>query len=411
MLQLLEGVSIALDSLRAHRGRASLTILGVAIGVAVVMAIAALITGINHAVTEMVEELGPRTFFVFRHFQAGITVSDGSDETSPWRRRPPLSVEEAERLAQLPSLALVVLGEDGRAAVDGGGETLSAAQVQARGPRWPEVSGGDIFPGRSFTRAEYAAQARVAVVNTKLASEAFGRLDPVGQRLKIAGVPFEVIGVYEPPPDLFGAGERPFAVIPHTTFRKHIPHGRGWMYYFVAPADSVTVRDAIDDVTGVLRSMRGLRPGSDNTFDVVTQDRLLESWNQMTGVFFLVMLGLSSIGLVVGGVGVVGIMMISVTERTREIGLRKAIGATKRTILWQFLVEAATLTMVGGAAGMLLGAGVSLIVQRTTPLPAVVPVWSVAAAVAMSVVTGIGFGLFPAVRAARLDPVEALRYE
>jgi putative ABC transport system permease protein len=157
--------------------------------------------------------------------------------------------------------------------------------------------------------------------------------------------------------------------------------------------------------------MRGLRPNQDNNFSIVTQDKLLVSWNQVTGVFFLVMIALSSVALMVGGVGVVAIMMISVTERTREIGVRKALGAKRREILWQFLVEAATLTLIGGVIGMLLGGVISVIVAHTTPLPAKVPVESVIAALGMSILTGVAFGLYPAARAARLDPVEALRYE
>jgi putative ABC transport system permease protein len=183
------------------------------------------------------------------------------------------------------------------------------------------------------------------------------------------------------------------------------------MAFLVKPTDSVTVAQAIDDVTATLRSARGLRPGEENTFDVVTQDKLLAQWNQMTGIFFLVMVVLSSVGLMVGGVGVVAIMMISVTERTREIGVRKALGAKRREILWQFLVEGATLTLVGGTIGMLMGGGAALLVRAITPLPADVPLWSIVVALAASALTGILFGLYPAAKAARLDPVEALRYE
>jgi len=174
---------------------------------------------------------------------------------------------------------------------------------------------------------------------------------------------------------------------------------------------SVTLDQAMDDVTGALRGARGLRPGEDNTFALVTQDKMLETWDQITGVFFLVMIALSSVGLLVGGVGVVAIMMISVTERTREIGVRKALGARRREILWQFLVEAATLTLVGGVVGMVLGSLIAMIVNRVTPIPAVVPLWSVVVAVLASVLTGVGFGMYPAAKAAKLDPVDALRWE
>src|SRR2546428_11611661 len=167
----------------------------------------------------------------------------------------------------------------------------------------------------------------------------------------------------------------------------------------------------MDEVVATLRSLRGLKPGQENNFSIVTQDKLLDSWNKVTGMFFLVMLVLSSIALMVGGVGVVAIMMISVTERTREIGVRKALGATRRAILWQFLVEAATLTLVGGAAGMLVGGGGGWLGSRVTPIPANVPLWSIVVALGASALTGVGFGLYPASRPARLAPGEALRHE
>jgi putative ABC transport system permease protein len=406
-----EGVGIALDSLRSNKLRAALTILGIAIGVMVVMVIAAMVSGINRGVTDIFEQAGPRTFYVFRFFQGGVVVSDGSDEMSPWRRNPPLTVEEADRLSELPSINFVVLDEGAGAPMAAGTRELAQVNVRGVGVNWLRVSGGDVFPGRSFTDVEYEAHARVVVPNQKLASELFGALDPIGRRLKIAGEPYEVIGVYSPPPDLFGDGNRPRAVVPHSTFDKYIPHWRGWMNFLISPAPDVTLSQAIDDVTARLRALRGLRPGHESNFTVVTQDKLLETWDSVTRVFFLVMIALSSVGLLVGGVGVVAIMMISVTERTREIGVRKALGARRREILWQFLVEAATLTLVGGVVGMIAGGLIAFIVNSATPIPAAVPLWSVVVAVIASILTGIGFGMYPAARAARLDPVEALRYE
>lgn len=407
-MQIFEGVGIALGSIRANKARAALTILGVAIGVAVVMVIAAMITGIRRGVTDIVEQVGPRTFWVVRRFEGGIQISDGAQ---PRRRHPPLTLAEAERIAALPTIAFVVVNEQAGRGIEFENRNLESVSVFGRGSQWLTVTGGDIFPGRSFTRVEDQASSRVAVINEKLSGELFGRRDPIGKRIRIAGVPYRVIGVYTPPPDLFGQGNSPQAIIPHNTFAKHVPHWRGGMALMLAPSPDVTVADAIDAVTAVLRSARGLRPGVENTFDIVTQDKLLESFNGITGVFFMVMLGLSSVGLLVGGVGVIAIMMISVTERTREIGVRKALGAKRREILWQFLVEASTLTMVGGAIGMVLGGTLTAIARAVTPLPAVVPLWSIVAALAVSAFTGVGFGLFPAIRAASLDPVEALRHE
>jgi putative ABC transport system permease protein len=406
-----EGVSIALESLRSNKARAALTILGVAIGVVVVMVIAAMISGINRSVSNIFESIAPRTFLVWRWFQAGVNVSDGSDESSPWRRNPAISDAEADRVATLPSVRFVTRREETQATVEFGDVRLESVNVSGLSAQWVEVNGGDVYPGRTFSRLEDMANSPVAVINRKLEDQLFRGRDPIGQTIHIAGSPFTVIGVYTPPPSLFSGSAPPFVGLPHGVFVKHIPYMKGWMRLAIAPATGYTQQESMDEVVATLRSMRGLKPGQENSFSIVTQDKLLDSWNQVTGMFFLVMLVLSSIGLMVGGVGVVAIMMISVTERTREIGVRKALGATRRAILWQFLVEASTLTLVGGAVGMLVGGLLAFAISRLTPIPANVPLWSIVAALGASALTGVGFGLYPASRAARLDPVEALRYE
>ena len=411
MTGLFEGVGIALASLRGNKVRAALTILGVAIGVMVVMIMAAMISGINRSVASTFEQIAPRTFLVWRFFQAGVNISDGSDENSPWRRNPPISDLEADRIAALPSVRYATRREESSAVVEFRDQRLESVTISGLSSQWVEVNGGDVFPGRTFTRVEDLANSHVVVINRKLESQIFQGRDPIGQAVKIAGVPFTVIGVYTPPPNLFSGASPPFAGVPHGAFVKSVPYFKGWMRLAVSPAPGYTQQQAMDEVVATLRSLRGLKPGQENTFSIVTQDKLLDSWNQVSGMFFLVMIALSSIGLMVGGVGVVAIMMISVTERTREIGVRKALGATRREILWQFLVEAATLTLVGGAAGMIAGGGIAWLISVATPIPAYVPAWSIVAALGASALTGVGFGLYPANRAARLDPVDALRYE
>ncbi len=406
-----EGVGIALDSIRANKVRAALTILGIAIGVMVVVGMASAITGINRAVSSELESLGPKTFMVFRYFEGGIHISDGSEETSPWRRRPWLTVREAELLQQLPAVRDVAWREGTGGPVSYRGIDIPGAGIGGFSPAWVQVTGGTLVAGRSFTPLEYAASAYVVVINEPLAQRFFPGVDPVGKVIKVFGVPFTVIGVWIQAEALFDNNDRPRLAIPHTTFTKVADYWRGWLEFYVIPTETATVAEAQDQVISALRSSRGLKPSEENNFDVVSQDKLLDTFNSITRIFFLVMLALSGVGLMVGGVGVVAIMMISVTERTREIGVRKALGATRAEIMFQFLVEAATLTLVGGAAGLLLGGLITLGINRWTPIPAAIPLWSVAAALVASIITGVFFGLYPANRASKLDPVEALRYE
>jgi putative ABC transport system permease protein len=411
LVRMVEGAGIALDSLRSNKVRAALTILGVAIGVTVVIAMASAITGINRSITSILEMAGPKTFYVMRYFRGGLEISDGSDELSPWRRMPEISVEEAELLRNLSAVRDVNVAEYSEGPVSYEDINLSEVKIAGFGWTWPQVNGGDILAGRNFTAIEYAAGIRVAVINDKLAQSLFPGLDPVGKRIKIYGQPFEVVGLHAEAASLFSDADEPRLAMPHTTFRKVADYWPGWMEIAVVPTESASIVETQEQVTAALRSRRGLRPGDDNNFALVTSDRVLEAFNSITAGFFIAMIALSSVGLMVGGVGVVAIMMISVTERTREIGVRKALGATRGEIMFQFLVEAATLTLVGCLIGMALGAGVAWGVRTFTPVPASVPLISVVAAVGASILTGVLFGLYPANKASKLDPVEALRYE
>ena len=406
-----EGIAVALDSLRSNKVRAALTILGVAVGVTVVIAMGSAIAGINKSVMGILESAGPKTFFVERYFEGGLQISDGSDELSPWRRMPPISVEEAEMIRKLPAVRDVSIGEATEGPVSFEGVNLKSVGVSGRGASWVNVKGGDILSGRTFTPSEYAAGAMVVIVNEKLADMLFPGRDPLGKSIKVFGQPFQVIGVHAEASALFSDESELRVVIPHTVFTKVADYDRGWMNIAVMPTERATLFDAQDQVTAALRGRRGLKPAQANNFAIVTQDRVVEMFNKITGGFFIAMIALSSVGLMVGGVGVVAIMMISVTERTREIGVRKALGATRGEIMFQFLVEAATLTLTGCLVGLAFGALLAAGIRKFTPIPASVPLLSVVAAVLASILTGVLFGLYPASRASRLDPVEALRYE
>ena len=405
-----EGVMIAIDSLRANRVRAALTILGIAIGVLVVVVMSAAIHGINRGVAAEFEKAGPTTFQLNR-FPITLEACDDSDDTCKWRNNPPIRLAEAEAIRRLPTVAGVTLESGANAAIKYFDRALPSARIRATSANWLEVSGGDVVEGRNFTPAEDLNGARVVVINKEMKKRLFGEeADPIGKVVTIGRSPYNVIGVFDAGAEFMGS-PTPRAYVPFNTGRRYLNIWIDWLELTIKPRANVARDEAIDDVVATLRAQRGMRPSEENTFGIITQEKLFETWGKMTSVFFLVMITLSGIGLIVGGVGVVAIMMISVTERTREIGVRKALGATRGVILWQFLVEAATLTAIGAIIGLVVGWGLAVVVRNTTPLQTSVPPGAIAAALIASCLTGILFGLFPAARAARLDPIDALRYE
>jgi putative ABC transport system permease protein len=406
-----EGVTIALDSIRANKVRAGLTILGIAVGVFVVVVISAAIHGINQSVAKDFESTGPTTFFVSR-YPISFEACDGTDDTCKWLRNPKLTLGDVTTLEQLPSIRTAGGRLDTSRPISYRDKRLSGVQVSGFTGNWQQIDGGgDIYPGRNFTVAEANAGDRVVVINDELATELFGESDPIDKTIDLGGVPFQVIGIYHYQASFLSGGNRARAIVPIESARKNLKASWADIGIAVIPATGVTRAQAIDDVIASMRARHGLRPASDNDFAIITQDQLFDVYNKIFGAFFLVMVVLSAVGLIVGGVGVVAIMMISVTERTREIGVRKALGATRGTILWQFLVEAVTLTGIGAIIGLVFGALVAFAIKSMTPVAASVPPLAVVAALLTSCVTGVLFGMLPAAKAAKLDPVTALRYE
>ena len=405
-----EGVQIALDALRSNKVRAALTILGIVIGVATVVAMAAVIGGIRKSIIGELESLGPKNFTVERFDQTQLTIQDGS-QRPPWEGKPPITMDEAEMLRELPSVQAVAAALYTNVPVKAGTRTRESVQIMAQSASWPDYAQGDFIAGRNFLPVEEQRSSMVTVLSDGLAEAIFPGVNPVGRHVRLGGDQFTVVGVYQQAPNMFSSSAPIWARVPPTTALKRLPVDRDWMGLLVVTAPQATQERAMDDVTVALRTARGLRPADENNFALIRQEAFMDLFNRITGMIFLVMLVLSSIGLMVGGVGVVAIMMISVTERTREIGVRKALGATRREILWQFLVESVTVTVIGGLIGLAIGGAGAMLLANLTPIPAQVPLWSIAAAIGVSAITGIGFGVYPANKAARLDPVEALRHE
>lgn len=418
-----EGIAVAFDSIGANKVRSGLTILGVTIGVLVVMVMAAAITGINKSFEDAMSPNGIATFYVahWDFTSAGFGGGPLSEEEPDLFRNKPLDPRWARDLGRIPGIRsaspfVELTGDFGPGAFEASvGSDRVEISFYGVGADYLEIYSGDIISGRWFTHPEAERRAPVAVIDSTVAFDLFGSLDPLGREIRIGeggqGAMFRVIGVYRVPANLFAGLASHFVWVPFASADKLLPVWDRAVSIIVRPEPEADLQTALDATHARMRQLRRLEPGEEDDFAVLSQEQLLSLWGQLTNVLFAAMLGLSSIGLMVGGVGVIGIMMISVTERTREIGLRKAMGGRRRDIMWQFLVEAATLTLLGGATGMLMGGAIVWVVNALTPLPAVVPLWSIVAALAASVLTGIGFGLYPASRAAALDPIEALRYE
>ena len=414
-LLVLEGVGMALESIRSNKVRAALTIAGVAIGVFVVVAMGAVVTGIRASFQKDLEEIGATTFLVQRR-GSGINACDGTDEKCPDRRNPAISFAEWDMVKRIAGVegAIGVLGGQGNFGYRN--SRVDNVGFDAYSVEWPQVDASDIFPGRNFTRTEYEGGTPVVLVNDTLKSQLFGDSEAIGKQITINGRQFTVIGIYAPKAgflkSLEGKGpDTPRAIVPLLSAVRQLDVFKGGLTLLVRPRVDASQGEVMDEVMAAMRARRGLRPGDRNDFYLVEQGRIMETFDQLFGAIFAVGLALSAVALLVGGVGVVAIMMISVTERTREIGVRKALGATSGTIRWQFLVEAATMTSIGALLGLAIGALLAWVIRTNTSIPATLPASIVATALIASAVTGVAFGMLPAMRASKLDPVEALRHE
>jgi len=412
----IENFKMAFATLRSNKLRSFLTIIGVVIGVVVVMLISSIISGIDTAVTKEVESFGTRSIFLYK-FKIGFTHGRRSREE---RMRKPLTVEDAEAINNLPTIEAAIPFLDvssnrwGQKIMITGknGKTSSSVQLNGTFPNIEKSTREVLTEGRWFTQSESDAKKDVAVIGGAVVDAYFPYESPLGNTLEIGGREFTVIGVLEKKEQMFGGGggdndESNTIYMPMGSALRIKPNSDD--LFILAIAREGSLETAKDQVQDLLRVRRQVQFGEENNFSMETADSIIETFRSITQYVALAMVVISSVGLMIGGIGVMNIMLVSVTERTREIGIRKAIGAKQSDILLQFLIEAATLTGFGGLVGLLIGWALTFLIALV--FPSYVPLWAPLAGFFASVGIGIIFGLFPAWKAARLDPIESLRYE
>lgn len=410
-----ENLKMALDTLMSNKLRSFLTIIGVVIGVWTVMAIASIISGIDYAVTKEVESFGTNSIFLYK-FEPGIRTSRPTREE---RMRKNLTYDDAAAISQLStvSVAAPVLDVSNdyfgqKIAVKGGGKESSAVRLQGTTTDYEQAGVWILQQGRFFTKEENDRREDVCVIGASVADNFFPFGTPVGKTIEIGGSEFRVTGVLEKREQLFGGGDgqndqNNIIFLPFEVAHKLKPKAED--IYILTVAKPGALKQAQDQVTDLLRVRRHVQFGQPNNFGMATADSIIDTFRSITSAVAIAMVAISSVGLMVGGIGVMNIMLVSVTERTREIGIRKAIGGKRSDIMTQFLIEAMTLTGLGGLIGLIVGWLTTLLIRLA--VPSYVPVWAPAMGFISSVMIGLVFGLWPAWKAARLDPIEALRYE
>jgi putative ABC transport system permease protein len=403
---------MALDSLRSHKLRSFLTILGIVIGVMTVIGMVSIIQGLNKSFLSELQSAGSDIISVQKY--DAVRMGEMSEEE---RTRKDLTFDDARAIVAGAPLVKAVAVSTYVSVFD---ETevkyrnakSDNAMIIGMNEQWPTVM-SLYLPrlGRFITEAELLRSARVCVLGSELADVLFPMTNPIGKEIRVGPEAFTVIGVLTKRGQMFGQSRDNFVGIPITTLMKYYRYEKDGLEIIAVPRRSEDLGETIEQIRNVLRQRRKVPFGKPDDFAIMTQDTLVDLYNQLTGAAYLVMVVISSIGLLVGGIGVMNIMLVSVKERTREIGIRKAIGARAGDIMKQFLIEAIVLTGSGGVIGVLIGFGIALLVRAATPLPASVSWWSVFLGLSVAASIGLFFGIFPAQKAARLDPIVSLRYE
>jgi putative ABC transport system permease protein len=419
---LAEILVMAVDTLRANKMRSALTILGVVIGITSIVSMTALIRGFDESFKDLFRQVGPSAMFI-QKFNF-VSLSQGK-KFRDLIKRPNINIGDAEALARSPLLQTVSL----QVGVGFGqrierltyaGMATKRLPVMGADTHWSSTNSIPLESGRMFTNAEVERRRPVVVLGNAPAHALFPNVDAIGKRIRSGTTEYTVVGVFGKRPNPMGGTQfDEFALVPWTTWQK--VYGADGFRIFgvvhrsvaitVVPRDEVSQADAMREVEEIMRARHGLRLDQESDFDIGTQAALFKFWERLSSAIFLALVVISSIALMVGGIGVMAIMTISVTERTREIGVRKALGARRVEVLWQFLLEAAFLTSLGGVLGIVFGAAIGWLINVLSGFPISMPWWSFAIGLGFSAGVGLFFGIFPAFKAARLDPIEALRYE
>jgi putative ABC transport system permease protein len=405
--------NMAWESIKNHKMRSFLTLLGIMIGVMTVIGMVSIVQGLNRSFLSELESVGSDLIIVSK-YEPGIQMGEMPEEL---RQRKDLTYEDTQAIAEECSLVKAV-------AVDIVGSLFESTPIKYESTKsldslilgmnheFPDVlSVYQPVRGRFLSESDVDHRTKVCVLGAELDEILFPHTDGLGKEIRIGPEKFTVVGILQKRGQMFGQSRDNFAGIPITTLMKYFPYDLENLEIIITPKKHGYIPETMDQIINVLRRRRRVGFGEANDFAIFTQDTIIDLYNQLTGAAYLVMIVISSIGLLVGGIGVMNIMLVSVKERTREIGIRKAIGAKGSDILKQFLFEAIVLTGVGGALGVLLGFGIAMLVKAATPLPASVTLWSVIAGFTVSVSVGLFFGIFPAQKAARMDPIVSLRYE
>jgi putative ABC transport system permease protein len=412
MFDIREALALALDAVRANKLRAFLTVLGVMIGVSSVIGMVSLISGLNNSMARQIQSLGSNVIYVSK-YKPGIVIGRRSSEE---RNRKSITYEDAMAIMEQCSLIDAVSPENhywqeptGNTASYEGHRALRPDVVGVL-PTYQDVNNSEMAEGRFIADIDSHFRRMVCVLGEDVSEALFPGLDPVGKAIIVNGRRFDVIGVLAPREAFLGESLNNFVLIPYDTFAKLYPDDRA-LSLECRTTDVTQIPAAIDQITELMRRRRGVPYDKPEDFAVFTQESLYQQYQNITGMIYVAMTVISSIGLMVGGVGVMNIMLVSVTERTREIGIRKAVGARRQNIIWQFLIEAMTLSGLGGVVGILVGMGIAVLINAVSPLPASISVPWVMIAFTVAVGVGLVFGIYPAYRAARVDPIISLHYE